>query len=88
MGGESHGRGERAIEHGCELARYPFRRETSPGFPPIYDQLQRLWGCGVLAAKPRNPGQADGVAHAKSGDEYLCIQTCELYLLAVESEYT
>jgi len=28
-GGEPQGGGERDIEHGCELARYPFRRETS-----------------------------------------------------------
>jgi len=28
-GGESQGGGERDIEHGWELARYPFRRETS-----------------------------------------------------------
>jgi len=28
-GGEPQGGGERDIEHGCELARYPFRCETS-----------------------------------------------------------
>gem|GEM_PF-537417 len=28
-GGEPQGGDERDIEHGCELARYPFRRETS-----------------------------------------------------------
>ena len=29
--------------------------------------------------------QADGVAHAKSGDEYLCIQTRKIFLFAGES---
>jgi len=28
-GSEPQGGGEKAIEHGCELARYPFRRKTS-----------------------------------------------------------
>jgi hypothetical protein len=29
--------------------------------------------------------QVDGVAHAKSGDEYLCIQTRKIFLFAGES---